>query len=303
MSESNCVQKEAPLVYVRLINKTEFNVQVCRSNEDENSFFCEMLPAKDEMIVLTCPGWTFEFVGGFGNLLYVSVESLAAVRSIQFIPTTIHGKLHDSSTTPLPVYIHKSRFPVEPDTLSVDAIGRPLHSLSGDDQSHVTFYNSSSKAVAAFWLNYQGIRVHYGDIQPGDSKHMDTYVTHPWVFVQQSDHNLDMLVNDVVRIGGDDDSVDETLRGKPHRLYEDSWSHFFPPQAENPHRRHLVVIHPRMHSLKSLAMSVVRGKVARRELRLDEEFVPASLVKELAQSNLRKAFLSLDEMKYFNQFD
>jgi len=286
-------------VCVRLINKTEFNVQVCQSNEEENNFFCEMLPAREELTKITYPGWTFEFVGGFGNLLYVSVDSLTASRSIQFKPTAVQGKLHDSSN-PLPVFIHKSRFPVEPDTTSVDALGRPLHSLSGDDESYVTFYNSSSKSVTAFWLNYQGIRVHYCDIQPGDSKHMDTYVTHPWLFVQQTDHNLDMLVNDVVRIGDGDDDSD---RGKPHRLYEDSCSHFFPPKAENPHQRHLVIIHPTMHSLKNLAMSVVRSKIAKKELKLDEEFVPVSLIKEVVQSYPKKAFLSLDEMKYFNQFD
>lgn len=291
-----------PIVYVRLVNRTEFNVQVCQSNEEENNFFCEMLPGKEELTKVTRPGWTFEFVGGFGNLLYVSLESLTASRSIQFKPSAVHGKLHDSPDNPLSVFIHKSRFAVEPNVTSVDAIGRPLHSLSGEELSYVTFYNSSSVAVVAFWLNYQGIRVHYGDIQPGDSKHMDTYVTHPWLFVQKTDHNLDMLVNDVVRIG-EDDGGDDSAGGKPHRLYKDSWSHFFPPKAEDPHQRHLVIIHPRMHSLKSLAMSVVRNKVAKKELKLDEEFVPASLIKEVVFSSPKGAFLSLDEMEYFNQFD
>ena len=82
-----------PSVCVRLINRTEFNVQVCQSNEAENNFFCEMLPAGEELTKVTHPGWTFEFVGGFGNLLYVSVNSLTASRSVQFKPTALQGEL------------------------------------------------------------------------------------------------------------------------------------------------------------------------------------------------------------------
>jgi hypothetical protein len=281
LTETN--SKKVP-IHIKLINKTEFNVQVCQSNEEENGFFCEMIPPRESSIKSTFVGWTFEFVGAFGNLLYVSLNDNDGweFRSIQFKPTPVQGP--NDAANPLPVYIHKSRFPVEPDLTSVDPRGRPLHSDAGEP-SYVSFINASHKTVGAFWFNYQGIRVHYGDIPSGDAMQMDTFETHPWIFVDAD--NFEMLTN---------------ISPQP-RMYRDSSPHLFPPAWSDHVRRFPVVIHSRVHSLKALALTVVRKRVEAREMELTKEIVPASLIEEVKTPLPQRGFLSLDEQNYFNSFD
>ncbi|KAL2102206.1 hypothetical protein ACEWY4_001374 [Coilia grayii] len=59
---------------------------------------------------------------------------------------------------------------------------KPLRSLNSDIPSYVTFVNRTSRLATAWWLDFSGHPVSYGDIQPNGELKMNTYQTHPWVF-------------------------------------------------------------------------------------------------------------------------
>ncbi|KAK9975849.1 hypothetical protein ABG768_021081 [Culter alburnus] len=58
----------------------------------------------------------------------------------------------------------------------------PLKSLNSYDQTFISFINKSNRNAEAWWVNFSGIPVSYGDIKPGKSLQMNTYLTHPWIF-------------------------------------------------------------------------------------------------------------------------
>jgi hypothetical protein len=55
-------------------------------------------------------------------------------------------------------------------------------SLNGDVAITVRFRNRTGQAVRVYWLDYQGNRVLYKTLQPGEGYDQPTYLTHPWVF-------------------------------------------------------------------------------------------------------------------------
>ncbi|XP_066524244.1 von Hippel-Lindau-like protein [Hoplias malabaricus] len=57
-----------------------------------------------------------------------------------------------------------------------------LRSLHSDEPTFVTFTNRSEGEARAWWLNFSGEPVSYGDIRPGGSLRMNTFLTHPWIF-------------------------------------------------------------------------------------------------------------------------
>lgn len=54
-------------------------------------------------------------------------------------------------------------------------------SLNSNTPTSFTLTNHTSETLSLFWLNFQGQRVHYTDVDPGQSKDQKTFVTHPWV--------------------------------------------------------------------------------------------------------------------------
>uniref|UniRef100_A0A8C1CM31 von Hippel-Lindau disease tumour suppressor beta domain-containing protein n=1 Tax=Cyprinus carpio carpio TaxID=630221 RepID=A0A8C1CM31_CYPCA len=58
----------------------------------------------------------------------------------------------------------------------------PLKSLNSYDPTYISFINKSSRNAEAWWLNFAGKPVSYGDIQPRKSLKMNTFLTHPWIF-------------------------------------------------------------------------------------------------------------------------
>jgi len=58
-----------------------------------------------------------------------------------------------------------------------------MHSISGSFATTFTITNKSDKMVALYWLNYQGDRVLYGHLEPGQQLGQLTFLTHPWVVV------------------------------------------------------------------------------------------------------------------------
>ncbi|XDV24891.1 hypothetical protein PO909_028921 [Leuciscus waleckii] len=58
----------------------------------------------------------------------------------------------------------------------------PLKSLNSNDPTFISFVNKSSRNAKAWWLNFKGKPVSYGEIKPGKTLKMNTYLTHPWIF-------------------------------------------------------------------------------------------------------------------------
>jgi hypothetical protein len=56
-----------------------------------------------------------------------------------------------------------------------------FRSSEGSTPTEITFVNRSGRAIRTYWLNYQGKRVYYAEIQPGKSLTQQTYFSHPWV--------------------------------------------------------------------------------------------------------------------------
>ena len=171
--------------------------------------------------------------------------------------------------------------PVHPDLTSVDPLGRPLHSLDGLTPSPVAFHNRSSRKVAMFWFNYQGIRVHYGDIRPGDVKYMETFVSHPWEFVDRA-NNVSMCVND------------------GNREANAQSRYFFPRESQGP--RHAVRITCPMYSLRTLSINAIRTLIDRRHIRLDPRHMPEPLIKDVLRPEEGPNYLFLNEIENFQMY-
>uniref|UniRef100_UPI00383BD0EA von Hippel-Lindau n=1 Tax=Apis mellifera TaxID=7460 RepID=UPI00383BD0EA len=60
-----------------------------------------------------------------------------------------------------------------------------LRSINNVHRSFVKFVNRTLHNVVLYWIDYQGQAVSYGALSPGDCLDIDTFVTHPWIFVDQ----------------------------------------------------------------------------------------------------------------------
>ncbi|XP_051974965.1 von Hippel-Lindau-like protein [Xyrauchen texanus] len=58
----------------------------------------------------------------------------------------------------------------------------PLKSVNSYDPTYIAFTNKSNGNAEAWWLNFKGNPVSYGDIIPDKTLKMNTYRTHPWIF-------------------------------------------------------------------------------------------------------------------------
>jgi uncharacterized caspase-like protein len=83
-----------------------------------------------------------------------------------------------------------------------------LKSLKFDQKTSISFINSSNSHIHVYWKNYSGERILYGDLAPQQRLDIDTFVTHPWVITDESDHCIAVQFPDqshidrVVREGG-----------------------------------------------------------------------------------------------------
>jgi hypothetical protein len=62
-----------------------------------------------------------------------------------------------------------------------DNLGRA--SVNSNVRVTVDFVNQLDEPIEAYWINFHGELVSYGVIFPGQHLGMNTYITHPWVFV------------------------------------------------------------------------------------------------------------------------
>ena len=72
--------------------------------------------------------------------------------------------------------------------------GAPQRSLVSDKRLDLVFANHTKGAVSIYWLDFNGDRVWYNTLAPGDGYSQQTYVTHPWVIVDAKGRCLDQLV-------------------------------------------------------------------------------------------------------------
>jgi len=71
-----------------------------------------------------------------------------------------------------------------------------LHSISGTQKTQIQFTNTRSDVINIFWLNYNGQRVFYQSLSPGQSQGFDTYATHPWVVTDATGNCLGIWYSD-----------------------------------------------------------------------------------------------------------
>jgi hypothetical protein len=69
-----------------------------------------------------------------------------------------------------------------------------LRSTEGKTSTHVNFANQTGHAIRTYWLNYEGHRQFYAEIQPGTAYRQQTYLTHPWVVTDGSDNCLKIIM-------------------------------------------------------------------------------------------------------------
>ncbi|XP_076235960.1 prolyl 4-hydroxylase subunit alpha-1 isoform X1 [Calliopsis andreniformis] len=58
-----------------------------------------------------------------------------------------------------------------------------IRSRKHEIRSFIQFCNTTEDSVILYWIDYQGQRISYGKVSPGDVRDINTFVTHPWIFV------------------------------------------------------------------------------------------------------------------------
>ena len=56
-----------------------------------------------------------------------------------------------------------------------------LRSLNSNVSTYIQVINRSSSSVKVYWIDFNGKRQHYFDLDPLQSRDQQTYVTHPWL--------------------------------------------------------------------------------------------------------------------------
>jgi hypothetical protein len=49
----------------------------------------------------------------------------------------------------------------------------------------IQFINNSSFPVKVYWIDFQGKRQHYFDLEPSQSRELPTYINHPWLITRR----------------------------------------------------------------------------------------------------------------------
>lgn len=83
-----------------------------------------------------------------------------------------------------------------------------LRSIVSEGSLQIDFANGGTQPIAMYWIDFNGGRVHYADVSPGDSYTQQTFVTHPWVAVGANGKCVGIIVpnredtHEVVVFGG-----------------------------------------------------------------------------------------------------
>lgn len=63
---------------------------------------------------------------------------------------------------------------------------KSIKSADSNKETKVQFKNESKSKIKIYWINYDGKREFYSDVNPGRSYTQDTYMTHPWVITDMT---------------------------------------------------------------------------------------------------------------------
>ena len=73
--------------------------------------------------------------------------------------------------------------------------GMALRSTSADKKSLLVFNNKTAKPIEFDWLGYDGKRKKYGIIPALGTYTQETFATHPWLLVDESDKPVALVVS------------------------------------------------------------------------------------------------------------
>jgi Trypsin-like peptidase domain/VHL beta domain len=71
---------------------------------------------------------------------------------------------------------------------------RDLKSLSDTVSTNLVFRNTRRRDISLFWLNYQGRRIFYSTVRNGAQYTLPTYISHPWVVVDERGQCLELVL-------------------------------------------------------------------------------------------------------------
>jgi von Hippel-Lindau disease tumor supressor len=157
------------------------------------------------------------------------------------------------------------------DTEVEGCVVRSEHSLH---QSFVRFINNSNRTVDVIWINFEGRHVKYKSLQPGVFFDVNTYATHPWVF-------LDSETQDKLVVKSKEVFLPEPWH--VHRRLREA----FPPM---PQRTHVYITIP-LYTLRERSLQIVRDNLSQPEDAFKLE-VPDTLQRELAAMVKKKTKIS-----------
>jgi hypothetical protein len=61
------------------------------------------------------------------------------------------------------------------------AVEEHLRSMNSAIPTEITFINNSTASLRVYWLSFQGKRVFFAEVKPGNSSGQKTFVSHPWL--------------------------------------------------------------------------------------------------------------------------
>ncbi|XP_015115669.1 von Hippel-Lindau tumor suppressor homolog [Diachasma alloeum] len=147
-----------------------------------------------------------------------------------------------------------------------------LRSINNRHSSFVRFINTTTHDVEVLWIDYEGLAVRYGILNPGDRLDINTFATHPWIFVEEDTRDRFVV-----------DGKDVFLPQPWFARYLDMPRHELPQMIE----RTQVNITLPIYTLRDLSLRVIK-----RRLRHDYHAflleIPQSLQYELASMLPRK---------------
>ncbi|TRY57526.1 hypothetical protein DNTS_023479 [Danionella cerebrum] len=134
----------------------------------------------------------------------------------------------------------------------------PLKSLNSNDPTYMSFVNKSGRTAEAWWLNFSGSPVSYGDIQPGQAMQMNTFQTHPWMF--RASDGAKLLVN-----------LGEVYFPTPAQFEDSGYPRFQPVYVTAP-----------VYTLQECCFRLIRSCVRKQDISKLE--IPAALRKDLMRT-------------------
>lgn len=133
-------------------------------------------------------------------------------------------------------------------------------------ESYVRFINNSDRKVDVIWINFEGLHVKYKTLPPGAFFDVNTYATHPWVF-------LDSETQDRLVVKCKEVFLPEPWDVRHQHLRREE----FPPRPE----RTLVYITIPLYTLRQRSLQIVRDTLSQPDDAFKLE-IPNSLQRELA---------------------